>query len=83
MPIGKTLDEFSITAEIGRGGMGVVYKAEDSKLSRTVAIKMLPEHLANDAGYAQRFLREAQACAKLSHTNIVKIHAVRKHADQH
>jgi serine/threonine protein kinase/predicted esterase len=69
-------DKYKIIAEIGRGGMGVVYKAEDLKLKRFVAIKLLPSELDSDAEAKGRFIQEAQAAAALSHPNICTIHEV-------
>ena len=71
--IGSTLSHYRITAELGRGGMGIVYRAEDTKLDRTVALKLLPPHaLASDDDRA-RFQREARAAAKLHHPHIASI----------
>src|SRR4051812_39960106 len=67
---------YSIDREIGRGGMGVVYLAREVHLDRPVAIKLLPPERAHDPGLRERFLREAQLAAKLSHPNIIPIHAV-------
>src|SRR3984957_18780246 len=67
---------YSIEREIGRGGMGIVYLAKEVHLDRPVAIKLLPPEKAKDAGLRDRFLREARMAAKLSHPNIVPIHAV-------
>lgn len=67
--------EFRLVREIGRGGMGVVYLAEDTQLERRVAIKTLPSHLMADAQVRQRFLREARTAAALSHPNIVPIYS--------
>ncbi|WP_291158105.1 serine/threonine-protein kinase [Gemmatimonas sp. UBA7669] len=67
--------EFRLVREIGRGGMGVVYLARDTRLDRDVAIKTLPPHLAADAQVRERFVREARTAAALSHPNIVPIHA--------
>src|SRR5690349_12918204 len=66
--------DFVLECEIGRGGMGVVYRGLDVKLDRRVAIKVLPEALADVAGVRERFLREARTAAKLSHPNIVPIY---------
>jgi tRNA A-37 threonylcarbamoyl transferase component Bud32 len=67
---------FTIEAEIGRGGMGVVFRAHDEKLKRTVAVKVLPPELAYRRDIRARFVREAETAARLSHPNIVPIHAV-------
>ncbi len=69
-------DAYTIEGEIGRGGMGVVYRARDERLQRRVAIKVLPPELAFQQDIRQRFTREAQTAAKLSHPNIVPIHTV-------
>jgi len=68
--------KYRIVEEIGRGGMGVVYKAEDIKLKRTIALKFLPPHLMNSPELKERFIIEAQAAAALSHPNICVIHEV-------
>lgn len=68
-------DDFLLQREIGRGGMGVVYLAEDTQLHRQVAIKTLPPHLAADQAVRERFLREARTAAALSHPNIVPIYS--------
>ena len=67
---------YTIEGEIGRGGMGVVYRARDERLKRPVAIKVLPPDLAFRTDIRQRFLREAETAARLSHPNIVPIHSV-------
>jgi eukaryotic-like serine/threonine-protein kinase len=71
---GTRLGSYEILVPIGAGGMGEVYRARDTKLSREVAIKVLPEHLAGDPAALARFEREAQAVAALSHPNILAIH---------
>ncbi|HEY7635948.1 MAG TPA: serine/threonine-protein kinase, partial [Gemmatimonadales bacterium] len=67
---------YTIEGEVGRGGMGVVYRARDERLQRRVAIKVLPPELAFQQDIRERFTREAQTAAKLSHPNIVPIHTV-------
>ncbi len=67
---------YSLEAEIGRGGMGIVYLAQDVRLDRPVALKVLPQHLSSKRDLRERFLREARTAAKLSHPNIVPIFAV-------
>jgi Tol biopolymer transport system component len=74
--IGKTLAHFSITAKLGEGGMGEVYRGEDTKLGRQVAIKVLPEAVASDPERLARFEREAKVLASLNHPNIAGIHQV-------
>jgi dipeptidyl aminopeptidase/acylaminoacyl peptidase len=71
---GTRLGPYEILAPLGAGGMGEVYRARDTKLNRDVAVKVLPEHLGNDADARARFEREAQAVAALSHPNILAIH---------
>jgi serine/threonine protein kinase len=73
---GTRLGPYAITASIGAGGMGEVYKATDTRLDRTVAIKVLPEHVASDPALKQRFEREANTLAALSHAHICPIHDV-------
>lgn len=68
--------EYSLQRELGRGGMGVVYLARDVQLDRDVAIKVLPAHLARDAGARDRFVREARMAVALSHSHVVPIHRV-------
>jgi serine/threonine protein kinase len=68
------LDSLRVDEEIGRGGMGVVYRAVQEKLDRTVAVKVLPPHPDLDSGFAKRFLTEARAMARLHHSHIVTIH---------
>ena len=70
------IGHYRIVAELGRGGMGVVYKAHEESLNRFVALKVLGEHLTEDESHVQRFIREAQSAAALNHPNIVQIYAV-------
>jgi serine/threonine protein kinase len=75
-PVTGVLGDFRIVREIGRGGMGIVYEAEQISLGRKVALKVLPFAAALDAKHLQRFINEAQAAAHLHHTNIVPVYAV-------
>lgn len=77
------IGHYSIVAELGRGGMGVVYKAHEESLNRFVAIKVLGEHLTEDPAHVQRFIREAQSAARLNHPNIVQIYAVNQEEGKH
>lgn len=80
--IGKTLLHYKVVERIGQGGMGVVYKAEDTKLERTVAIKFLPRQISADAEARQRFKIEAKAAAGLNHPNIATIYAIEEAEDE-
>ena len=80
---GRTLAHYRIERLIGRGGMGAVFLAEDTKLHRKVALKVLPEELASDTGRLARFEREAQAVAALNHPHIVTIHSVEEAEGTH
>ena len=80
--IGKKVSHYRVLDVIGGGGMGMVYRAEDLKLGRSVALKFLPEDLTSDAVALQRFEREAQAASSLNHPNICTIHAIEEHEAQ-
>ena len=73
---GVRLGAYEIVRLIGAGGMGEVYKARDTRLDRIVAVKVLPEHFATDAGRRERFEREARAVAALNHPHICDLHDV-------
>ncbi len=74
--IGQIISRYKILEKIGEGGMGIVYKAHNTKLDRIVALKFLPQHLSSEVTERARFLQEAKAAATLNHPNICIIHRI-------
>ncbi|MBI1807805.1 MAG: protein kinase, partial [Ignavibacteria bacterium] len=80
--ISQTISHYKILEKLGEGGMGVVYKAQDTKLDRVVALKFLPHHLTANEAEKARFLQEAKAAAALNHPNVCSVIDIQEHNAQ-
>jgi serine/threonine protein kinase len=80
--IGESVSHFMILEKLGEGGMGIVYKARDTRLERVVALKSLPQHLTDNPAEKRRFTREARTAATLSHQNVAVIYEIGEFNEQ-